>query len=118
MTSGLIRKNCQLRTGGYNCEGFLSAAAYIVDLLEDLNVLFLSETWVSRAEATLLGDVLRSYGVNSVQIFQTFAMDAPPGAGEGRRQGGDCYDLQGRRSVYVFTVANWGLPTVSGAPKH
>ena len=88
VTSGLIRKNCQLRTGGYNCEGFLSAAAYIVDLLEDLNVLFLSETWVSRAEATLLGDVLRSYGVNSVQIFQTFAMDAPPGAGEGRRQGG------------------------------
>ena len=54
----------------------------------DLDVIFLSETWLSHAEASLIGDVLCSYGVNDVQIFQNFAMDVPPGYGEGRRHGG------------------------------
>ena len=76
------------RVGCYNCEGALSAAAYIAVLFEHLDVLFLSETWVSCAEADLLGDALNCYDVDNVQIFQSFAMETPPGAGEGRRRGG------------------------------
>ena len=35
---------CKVRIGCYNCEGFLSAAAYIAELMGDLDVIFLSET--------------------------------------------------------------------------
>ena len=59
--TGTSHKTCQLRTGAYNCEGFLSAASYIADLLGELDVLFLSETWLSGAEASILDDVLCSY---------------------------------------------------------
>ena len=75
--------------GCYNCEGFLSAAAYIASLLRNLDAIFLSETWLSHAEATLLSDVLSTYGVDDIQVFQTFTMDVPPGSGEGRRHGGN-----------------------------
>ena len=66
----------------------MSAAAYIADLFTSLNVLFLSETWMCSAEETLPSGVLGSFGVGDVDIFQTFAMELPPGAGEGRRHGG------------------------------
>ena len=56
--------------------------------MADLDILFLSETWLSCAEATLLSDVLFSYSVHDIEVLQTFAMDTPPGAGEGRRHGG------------------------------
>ena len=53
-----------------------------------MDVLFLSETWLSCAESTLIENILCSYGVTDIQVFQTFSMDVPPGFGEGRRHGG------------------------------
>lgn len=89
------RQTRQFHIGCYNCEGFLSAAAYIADLMRELDVLFLSETWISGAERSLLSDVLCSFGVDDVQIFQTFAMEMPPGVSEGRRYGGTAMVCRG-----------------------
>ena len=80
----------------------MSAAVYIADLLGDLDVLYLSETWISRAEANSLSEVLCSYGVDDIQVFQTFSMDVPPGTGEGRRHGGTAMICR-RDSQFAFS---------------
>ena len=67
----------------------MSAAAYIASLLRNLDIIFLSETWLSHAETTLMSDVLSTYGFDDIQVFQTFTMDVPPDSGEGRRHGGN-----------------------------
>ena len=77
-----------LRLGTYNCEGFFSAAQYVAELMVSLDILFLSETWLSSAEANVLPSIIRDCGVTDALCFQAFAMEVPPGSGEGRRRGG------------------------------
>ena len=75
--------------GAYNCEGFLSAFTYIEGRLLPLcDILVVSESWLSRAEETYVPRILAAGGHNYAQVFQSFAMETPPGVGEGRRRGG------------------------------
>ena len=78
-----------IAVGAYNCEGFLSAFTYIEGRLLPLcDILVVSESWLSRAEETYVPRILAAGGHNDAQVFQSFAMETPPGVGEGRRRGG------------------------------
>ena len=76
--SRLSFEDSDFTVGAYNCEGALSAAHYTAhDLIPVCDVLFLSETWLSRAEELYLPPALSS--LSDVDLY------LPPGAGEGRR---------------------------------
>ena len=73
----------------YNCEGQLSAAHYVADsLLPTCDILFLSETWLPRAEETTLPSVVSRLATAEFHCTQPFAMELPPQAGEDRPRGG------------------------------
>lgn len=79
----------RLTVGAYNCEGFLSAFEYITDqVLPSCDILVLSESWLSRSEESYAPRLLAAAGHDTLQVFQSFTMETPPGAGEGRRRGG------------------------------
>lgn len=62
---------------------------YIADsLLRLCDVLFVSETWLSRAEDDYMSRALSSLYPADLHIVQEFAMELPPAAGEGRPRGG------------------------------
>ena len=94
-----------LTIGTYNCEGFLTAAHYIVDqLLSQCDILFLSEVWLSRAEETYLPSVVSSLDSSDFCYVQQFAMELPPRAGEGRPRGGVALICRRRPGISFRTV--------------
>lgn len=93
-----------LTFGTYNCEGLFSAMPYIGELLVSCDVLFVSETWVSLSEECILPRLLSEFCPVHCFSVQSFAMEHPPGAGEGRRHGGValiCRNRPGFRYVQV-----------------
>ena len=81
-TSSRPSADCSLTIGTYNCEGFLSAFQYVEDQVLPLcDILVLTESWLSRAEETYIDRILAAAGHTSFQVFQTFAMETPPGGG-------------------------------------
>ncbi|XP_043243993.1 uncharacterized protein LOC122392788 [Amphibalanus amphitrite] len=84
-----VTLNMSLTLGTYNCEGFLAGAQYIADcLIPECDILFLCETWLARAQGAYLEHALSSLSSEEFQVFQEFAMELPPGTGDGRPHGG------------------------------
>ena len=76
-------EECDLTAGAYNCEGFRSAFMYIVDkIMPACDILVVSESWLSRAEDAYAPRLLHDAGRGALQVFQSFTMETPPGAGE------------------------------------
>ena len=106
--------DCTLSIGAYNCEGLLSAFEYINDQILPLcDILVLSESWLSRAEEAYPSRILAAAGHSSHQVLQTFAMETPPGAGEGRRRGGMTLICR-RRPGLTFTPCACDSPRLCG----
>ena len=80
------KTSCSVVT--YNCEGLMSALPFVGDLLIKHDIVFLAETWISRSEQHYLPSHLNTSCSIDCFIIQEFAMDFPPGAGDGRRHGG------------------------------
>ena len=100
--------------GTYNCEGFLAGAHYIADrLLPACDVLFLAETWLSRAEESHMPHVIASLMPGDYQCLQEFAMDLPPRAGEGRPHGGVALVCR-RQAGRSFRAIDCGDPRLCG----
>ena len=97
--------NSSLNVACYNCEGFLSSADYIVSLLTTCDIIFLSETWLSRAEEAILSRVLADLRLTDCYCVQEFSMEFPPGAGEGRRHGGVAIICRNRYGMTCQTIA-------------
>ena len=93
-----------LSVATYNCEGLLSALPYVGEMLCTIDIVFLAETWISRAEECLLPRFLQDSCKLDCLVVQEFAMDLPPGAGEGRRHGGVALICRNRPDVRFTRV--------------
>ena len=103
-----------LSVGTYNCEGFLAGAHYIANcLLPVCDVLFLSETWLSRAQEAYLRHAIHSLGSEEFHCVQEFTMELPPRAGEGRPHGGVALVCR-RQTGRSFRTIECGDPRLCG----
>ena len=104
----------KLSVGTYNCEGFLTAAHYIADcLLPACDVLFLSETWLPRAQEAYLTHTIASLSPGEYHCVQDFGMELPPRAGEGRPRGGVALVCR-RQTGRAFRTVDCGDPRLCG----
>ena len=103
-TGRCIGDRAILSVATYNCEGLLSALPYVEELLHSRDIVFLAETWLSRAEEYLLPSFLQDLPRSDYFVIQEYAMDLPPGASEGRRHGGVAMICRNRPDLHFTQV--------------